>query len=271
MDYPDVLLDIDQHIATVTLNRPQILNALSSAMFSSLDQVYQRIEEDDEIRVVIITGAGRGFCSGIDLNQTKFVGGPPRRPAFDPREYWTFKVQALSKPTIAAVNGVAVGGGMALALACDIRIASDQARFSTRFSAIGMSVLDGMGNLLPRTVGLSKALELLYTSEMLDAAAAERIGLVSHVVPQEKLMERTMELAEKIASGPPIGLQLTKHVVYSGLNKNFQDHLPYQQYTTQINASLVPHDVVEGGRAFAERRDPKFKGIVSPEEGTSES
>ena len=122
----------------------------------------------------------------------------------NPSDHWLARLLAVTKPTICAVNGVAAGGGLALTLGCDIRIASDQARFSAIFARIGMSVLDGCGGLLWRAVGLAKALELLFTAEIIDAAEAERIGLVSYVTPHERLMERAMELAEKIAAGPPV-------------------------------------------------------------------
>ena len=143
----------------------------------------------------------------------------------------------MTKPTLAAVNGVAAGGGLSLALACDIRIASEKARFSAIFAKIGMSVLDGNGWLLPRAVGLSKALELFFTAEIIDAQEALRIGIVSYVVPHELVLDRALELAEQIAANPPVALQLTKNVVFDGLEKTFSQHLPTQWAAQQKNAS----------------------------------
>ena len=263
MHYVDLTFELKGTVAIMTMNRPQVLNALSPEMFVSLERAYQEINRNHDIRVAILTGAGRGFCSGIDL-KTVNVGERARQEInLDPTDYWIAKLLAVTKPTIAAVNGVAVGGGMALTLACDIRIASDQARFSTRFAAIGAPALDGTGSLLPRAVGLSRALELIYTADMVDAERAERVGLVSSVVPHEQLLERSMELAERIAAGPPLAHQLSKYIVYNSLHRSFPDHMPFQQYSNLANATLAGHDLEEGALSFRERREPRFRGLSS--------
>lgn len=261
MAYQDLTFDVKEHIATITLNRPEALNALSRPMMDSLDLAYQEVNRNNGIRVLVITGAGRGFCSGIDLKLTNMSQVSVERLFLDPGDYWTGKLLRVTKPTIGAVNGVAVGGGMALALACDFRIASDQARFSTRFAQIGMSVLDGMASLLLQAVGLAKTLELLYTSEMLDAQAALKLGIVSYVYPQDQLMAKVTEMARKIAEGPPLAHQLSKYVVLNTVGRNFHDHMPYQLYSTSLNRTLAQHDIQEGVQSFRERRQAKFRGL----------
>ncbi len=267
MAYEDLTFRVEDNIAIVTMSRPDALNALSQAMFDSLEASYKEINERDDIRVAVFTGAGRGFCSGVDIKLTPLSSGKRLRPNLGPTDYWTAKAQSVTKPTIAAVNGHAVGGGLALALAMDVRIASDQARLSTRFSQLGAPVLDGVGNLLPRVVGVPKALELLYTAEMLTGEKAAEIGLVNYVYPHEEFWEKTMDFARKLAQGPPLGLALTKWVVYNSYDKSFLEHLPNQLYASTINSRLAEHDLQEGGRAFAERRDPSFRGVIPPEEG----
>ncbi|MBI3743227.1 MAG: enoyl-CoA hydratase/isomerase family protein [Chloroflexi bacterium] len=259
----ELLIETKDHITTVTLNRPHALNALTMTMLDSFARLWERLNDDHDTHVVIITGAGKGFCSGIDLKQTNMAEqGKNRRPNYNFSQQWIASMQAFTKPTIAAVNGVAAGGGLGLALGCDIRIASDAARFSAIFANIGMPVLDGVGSTLPATVGIAKALEMIYTADILDANEAARIGLVSYVVPAADLMTRTRAMAEKIAAGPPIGLSMSKHVVYSSVGRTFIEHLPHQALAVLANSSLANHDIAEGGVAFRERRKPKFKGYA---------
>jgi len=263
MSYENMIFDKREHIVTLTLNRPDALNALDTRLLTELGLACAEIDADPAVRVAVVTGAGRGFCSGGDLKGAGFAektgGGVLQNPA----DHWISKVLGITKPTIAAVNGVAAGGGLSLALACDVRIASERARFSAVFAKIGMSVLDGAGWLLPRAVGLSKALELLFTAEIIDAQEALRIGLVGYVVAHEQLVERALELAEGIAANPPVALQLTKNVVYDGLGKTYPQHLPTQWAAQQKNLALARHDIVEGGRAFAEKRKASFRGLES--------
>lgn len=269
MDFKDLMFEKKDHIATITLNRPHVLNALTPEMMESLEAVYRVLEEDGDIRVAIFTGAGRGFCSGADLRQPELANPTQRGPRLHPGEQWIARLMGISKPTIAAVNGPAVGGGLALALGCDIRIASEDARFSAIFSNIGFPVRDGIGWLLPRIVGLSKALELIYTADMVDVREAERIGLVSYVVPVDKLMERALGLAQTIATKPPLALQFSKGIVYQSLHRSYAEHLPHQYYIALANSTFVPHDAQEGARAFREHRKPKFRGMAPLKEGDS--
>jgi 2-(1,2-epoxy-1,2-dihydrophenyl)acetyl-CoA isomerase len=229
MAWKNLIYEVDEHVATVTLNRPETLNAVNEGLHDELGQVCAQINADHAVRVALITGAGRGFCSGGDVREMRMAGGGVVAPILqNPAEHWLGRLLAVTKPTIAVINGVAAGGGLALALACDLRIASDRARFSAIFARIGMPVLDGCGGLLWRAVGLEKALEMLFTAEIIDAAEAGRIGLVGRVVPHDELMLRARELAGRIAAGPPVALQLTKSVVYDSLDKTFLEHLPTQ-------------------------------------------
>ncbi len=267
MPYQDLLFEKRDNIATITLNRPQSFNAITQDMLNDFAEVCRVLTEDNDIRVAIFTGAGKGFCSGIDLKMTDLTQRKEQLPNMNNAEQWIARVQAITKPTIAAVNGVAAGGGLGLALGCDIRIASETARFGAIFAKIGMPVLDGVGSLLPRTVGLAKALEMIYTADVIDAGEAERIGLVSYVVPAEKLMERTLEMARKIAGNAPVALQLSKNSVYSSLHRSYQDYLTYQFYNAMINSNFASHDVREGGLAFREKRQAKFRGLTPSEQG----
>jgi 2-(1,2-epoxy-1,2-dihydrophenyl)acetyl-CoA isomerase len=246
-------------IAVFTLNRPHALNAFTPEMMEAWEPEWRRLGADPDVRVVLLTGTGKGFSAGIDLSgvdMTKI----DQLPELTYGRHWIAQVQQMPKPTIAAINGVAAGGGLGLALACDIRVASDQARFGTAFAKIGMPVLDGVGHTLVQAIGLSRALELLYTAEVIDAARAERIGLVSHVWPHAEFMDRAFELAERIAAGPPLGQSLTKHAVYGGIGRSFTDYVPYQYMAVALNSAYGAHDIAEGGLAFREKRKPKFKG-----------
>lgn len=262
MDSEEVFVDKQDHIAVITLNRPRVLNALTESMLRTLPALCEELSQDDDIRVVILTGAGRGFCSGGDLTQIDL--SRPRRRIKPPSatEHLTCLL-TVPKPTIAAVNGIAAGGGLALALACDIRIASEEARFSAIWAKAGMPAVDGVGWILPRIVGLSKALELIFTAATIDAHEAERIGLASLVVPSDQLLERAKEMAERMAAGPPVALALSKSIVYTSLETSYIDYLSRDPYYMLANATLAGHDVQEGARAFREKREPKFQGWAS--------
>jgi 2-(1,2-epoxy-1,2-dihydrophenyl)acetyl-CoA isomerase len=248
------------HVVVLTLNRPEALNALDSGLLAELADASQQADGDPSVRVVVVTGAGRAFCAGGDVKGENFAEGVGQAALPDPRDHWAARLLAIRKPTIAAINGVAAGGGLSLALACDVRVASEQARFSAIFARIGMSVLDGCAWLLTRAVGHSKALELLFTTEMIDAQEAARIGIASRVVPHGELMSQSLALAERIAANPPVALQLSKRVVYGALEKNFLEHLPIQWAAQRENLELARHDVEEGTRAFREKRPARFRG-----------
>jgi len=263
MDYQDIIYKCENGIATMTLNQPDKMNALSPGMRDSMYRVVDDISRDKTVRVLIITGAGRAFCSGADV---KSLAESASRPASQerPREaasrYISLHVlmQKCEKPIIAAVNGVAVGAGLDLAMACDIRIASDQARFSEIYIRRGILPAEGGTYFLPRLVGMDKACLLTWTGDMIDAKEAERIGLVTMVVPHNELETATRELAEKLAKSAPLAIQRSKRALYEGLDMDIESTMKYiQQLMREIQQSA---DYKEGTRAFLEKREPIFRG-----------
>lgn len=255
--------EIQDHIGTITLNRPEAMNALTRELYAELEQTVRDAHSDPEVRCLIITGEGRAFCSGDDVKQI-MLGAKRDETVTRLREIKPKPTPAAAallecdKPIIAAVNGPAVGWGMDLTLFCDIRIASERAKFGELFIKRGL-VAD-LGGLwrLPLVVGPSKAAELLFTGDVIDAAEAERIGLVSKVVPHEELMPAARELAAKIAANPPIamrymkeGLRMARHATMQEMGAYIGNALAYL-FTTE--------DHREGALAFVEKRDPVFKG-----------
>lgn len=262
--YQDAILEKEEGIATLTLNLPERLNALSPEIREALLRAAEDVAGDDDTRVLIITGAGRAFCSGADVRglagQTEIRSGEAgRRGIMGPLSLPIWKLSNLEKPVIAAVNGVAAGAGFGLAMACDIRIASENARFSSIFVRRGLPVEWGLSHFLPRAVGLAKALEIMWTGDMIDAREAERLGIVSKVVPHDNLMKETRALATKIAKGPPIAIELIKRTVYAGLqSNNLVAQLGYETYAAGVCART--EDFQEGVKAFLEKREAVFKG-----------
>jgi len=263
MTYGDMILEKEDGIAILTLNRPEKLNAISMEMREGFAKVVEEVCNDDEIKVLIITGAGRGFCSGADVGgQMARVSEEvkiPRSFLLEPLGAFLLPIRNLGKPTIAAVNGIAAGIGLSLALLCDIIIASDQARFSAIWVKRALIPDGGATYLLPRIVGTGKALELMFTGDIIDAKEAERLGLVNRVVPHQDLMKEAKELAGKIAKGPPITLELTKRAVYKSLQNDLERQLDFETYAQNI--CLGTDDHKEGVKAFLEKRDPVFRGI----------
>lgn len=253
-------------IALVTLNRPDRLNALLPVMRIAIRQAIEDVAADDDMRVLVITGNGRGFCAGADVEtvatQTEWAEDETRRrilvqPVNTPR--LILMVRDLPKPTITALNGVAAGAGVGLALAPDIVIASDQARLRCGFIGRGLLPGDALTYLLPRLMGTGPALEFMYTNDFMDAKTMERLGVVNRVVPHDKLMEETMALAARVAKGPPIAMALAKRAVYKGLGaRDLESHLEYEH--SLIWACFQTEDHKEGVRAFMEKREPVFKG-----------
>jgi len=261
------------HIATITLDRPQVMNALNRELYARLEDAFRQAHRDPEVRAVILTGEGKAFCSGDDVREIMLAqpdgaravspaaAGPPAVRPRDPRPKPTPAAVAVldcDKPVIAAVNGPAVGWGMDLALFCDIRIASDRARFGELFVKRGL--VSDIGGLwrLPQVVGPSKAAELLFTGDVIDAHEAERIGLVSRVVPHDDLIHTATALAEKIAANPPIAVRYLKE----GLRRaTYGDINDIGAYVGQSLAYLfTTEDHKEGARSFIEKREPHFTG-----------
>ncbi|MBW2675830.1 MAG: enoyl-CoA hydratase [Deltaproteobacteria bacterium] len=262
MSYQDIIVEREKGVATITLNRPERLNAFSPEMRVSLFRAIEEVSDDSEVRAVIITGAGRGFCTGYDwslgASQNPADLGLGESHRLDPLGWLGLRIHQLDKPTIAAVNGVAAGGGFGLMLVCDFRIASENSRMGPVFIRRGLSLDWGISYFLPRLIGLSRALELAMTGEMIDAQEAERIGLVNRVVPADELLAAAKELAAKLAKGPPIGLHLTKRSIYRAQTMNLMQALDYESYAQSI--CFQTEDVQEGIRAFLEKREPEFKG-----------
>lgn len=271
MAYEAITLEKESGIATLTLNRPVVLNALNPVLLADIAQAIDEVEEDDEQKVLILTGAGRGFCSGADLSSP--IPGSPEAAAnaaarqgrrlktlpFAGFGRVALRLRAMSKPTIAAVNGVATGAGFSLALGCDIRIASEAARFSAIFVRRALVADTGATYLLPRIIGTARAMELMFTGDFVDAHEAERIGLVSRVVPPDQLMPAAKELAMKIAKGPSVSIELMKRMVYDGLEaNNFAASLAYEGWAQSV--CHLTEDTKEGRLAFQEKREPNFKG-----------
>lgn len=263
MAYEDLLLEKEGGIATITLNVPEKLNALTRKMSRSLPLVADDIAKDEEVRVVIVTGAGRGFCSGADVTAMARGSGTTQPSLYERLQvigwphYDVFP--RLNKPVIAAINGACVGGGFSLALSCDIRIASETARFGVAQVARALVPDYGLTYYLPLAIGMSRALELMFTAEIIDAAEAERLGIVSRVVSPDELMKVTQELATKIAKQAPIPVELTKKMVWRGLFDDLTRQIDLETYAQQI--CFQTEDFRDSVRAFLEKQpQPQFKG-----------
>ena len=266
MQFEQVLYDKSDGIATITLNRPQRMNAFTPQM---LDEWYAALQDahlDREIRVVIVTGAGRGFCSGADVSAGAASSLMDReRSLVENRNFLRDSVQRIprlavlmEKPYIAAVNGPAVGAGMDMASMCDIRFAAETARFAMTYVRMGLVPGDGGCYYLPRIVGLARTLDLIWTGRLFDAQEALAMGYVSAVVPADQLMEYTRECALKLARGPAVAIQQAKRLVYRSLELGADAALDLAQQAMFICQNT--EDAREGPRAFAEKREPQFKG-----------
>lgn len=265
MEGKDLILEKDGHVAILTLNRPEKMNAISQEMRETIPRTLQEIQEDDNLRAVIITGAGRGFCSGADVAAVQAAQAAGQQADTSRKTLlalacnFILGFEKINKPVIAAINGVAAGVGLTMTLACDVRIASSNARFSAIWVKRGLIADGGATLLLPLTVGLEKALELCFTGEVIDAKEAERIRLVSRVVPAEELMTRAKELAQKIAAVPPVSVELAKRVMWEKIRNQLREQLILESYAQ--NVCRTTQDQKEAVKAFMEKREPQFKGI----------
>ncbi len=257
--YDTLLIALADGVLTVTLNRPDVLNAVNEQLSRDLQESLRFADRSVEVRCVVLTGAGRGFCSGQDLRDRAGVGdvsyADSIRRRYNPL---ILRLSTMEKPTIAAVNGVAAGAGCNVALAADIRIASDRARFIEVFSRIGLIPDSGGTYHLPRLVGLAKAFELAYTADEIDAAEALRIGLVNRVVAHDDLLTVTMDLARRLAEGPTRGYGLTKRAFRYAMSAPLDAALEYEAHMQEIAGHTADHQ--EGVKAFLEKRKARFEG-----------
>ena len=258
-----LLAEKTEHVAVFTLNRPQKLNALNSDLRDAMQDAIADAEADDDVRAVVFTGAGRGFCSGADL-----TGGGARPPPPSQNEHlddlgWVgrqaLSLYGLNKPTIAAVNGVAAGAGMSLALACDLRVGSAQTRFKTVFIERNLSPDSGMSFFLPRIVGYSRAADLIYTSRTVDAEEAHRIGLLDRLVDHEDLLDTALEVAAQMTSWPPLVLRMSKRVLQHNMECDLDAAVRFELTSLSFGNRAV-NDRKESIAAFRERRKPTYTG-----------
>ncbi len=259
---PLVLETREGGVVTLTLNRPERLNALNVELGVALVAALVRAANDPEVRVVVLTGAGKAFCSGGDLGLIRDArdrgAGRELEPLLRAGAQVVVHMRTMPKPIIAAVNGAAAGAGMNVALACDIRIASDQAVFGQNFARVGLFPDYGGTWLLPRLVGPARAAEMFYTGGMIDAREAERIGVVNRVVLHEELASQTHALAERLAAAPPLAVRAIKQVLFGAGRAELESALEFE-VKTQMQCFLS-EDCGEGIRAFFEKRAPRFQG-----------
>ncbi|MFL5613240.1 MAG: enoyl-CoA hydratase/isomerase family protein [Gemmatimonadaceae bacterium] len=258
MPYHHLLVSIQDRIATLTVNRPDKLNALNSALIGELGAAIDEMQSREDVGGILLTGAGRAFIAGADISELSGVSAlDGRRLARGGQEIFR-KFELSPKPTIAAVNGFALGGGCELAMACQIRIASDAAKFGQPEVKLGLIPGYGGTQRLPRLVGRGRALQLLLTGEMIDGAEAYRIGLVNRVVPADQLIPVSTAMLQQILTNAPLGVGACIDAVDRGFDMPLDDALALE--ATMFGVLIATEDTAEGTRAFLEKRPPRFTG-----------
>ena len=266
MTFQDIIYEKSEDVATLKLNRPHKLNALTLNSYKEIAQALEDAAQDESIRIIVMTGEGRAFCSGDDVQEIFLLGEDEYLAQTKERideltgvkEAGANEILFLDKPTIAAVNCPAVGYGMDISLMCDIRIASDRARFGEVFVRRGLMCETGALLILPRLVGWSKAAELIFTGDIIDAQEAYRIGIVNRVVPHEELMDATLELARRIAANAPLGLRLSKQGLRRSMGLDIHALLQWEGACQQLLFKTEDHK--EGALSFTEKREARFRG-----------
>jgi len=259
----DFLYEARDGIATITLNRPEVLNALTFEVYAQLRDLFEALRHDAAVKVVVLTGAGEGFCSGGDVQD--IIGELLKRDMKGHLEFTRMtgavvaNMRLLDKPILAALNGTTAGAGAVLALASDLRVASERARFAFLFSRVGLTGADmGTGYLLPRVVGLGRAFELLLLGDTIDAPTAERYGLVNRVVPHDELLPFALEWARKLAAGPTLAISMTKRMVNNELSMDLASAIEAEAQAQAL--LLMGEDHRAFYEAFTANRKPTFTG-----------
>lgn len=258
---PTILTQVEDHVQIITLNRPEQKNAFNTEMIDYWVESLEQAQRDENVHVVVITGSGNAFCSGGDV---KRMSEYSNSPLGHKQRLWEFihrvplTLKKMDKPVIAAINGPAVGAGLDMALMADIRTMADTAKVSEGYVKVGLVPGDGGAYYLPRLVGESKALELLWTGNFIEAEQALQMGMVNHVYPQHAFMEKTLELAKQIASGPQLAIRMTKRAVKQSLKMDLESSLDLISSHFAIIKETEDHK--EGIAAFSEKRSPKFQG-----------
>jgi enoyl-CoA hydratase/carnithine racemase len=270
----DLVFEIENGIATITLNRPDSLNAFSVDMINAWIEALIEVRDNDNIRVLVLTGNGKAFCAGGDIKAIKNNDGFLSKDGYEEYDFsstglnrknslWKYVqripllMEEIDKPTIAAINGAAIGAGLDMTLQCDIRISSYKAKFGEGYVKLGIVPGDGGGYFLPRIIGVDKALEMLWTGKIVDASEAKEMGLISHVYPHEQFLEESYKLADQLARGPQQAIRLIKRTVQQGLKTDLRTSLDL--VSSYMGLVTEHHDYHEGINALLEKRKPDFE------------
>jgi enoyl-CoA hydratase len=256
MKFKNIVLEIKDNVGVVKMNRPDAMNALNGQTLSELKEAISQLKDDDAVRVIIITGEGKAFVAGADIAEMKDMTAEQAEEFSRTGQKVFSRIAKIKKPVIAAVNGFALGGGCELAMACDIRVASEKAKLGQ--PEVNLGVIPGFAGTqrLSRLVGSAKAKELIFTADMVDAQTAHSIGLVNQVVPAEQLMDACMEMAKKIASKGPKAVRLAKKVVNEGVEEKLEKGSEYE--THEFGECFASGEAKEGMSAFLEKRKPNW-------------
>lgn len=258
----EVLYEIDQHVATITFNRAEKQNTISGPMLNRLSELMLKADADPEIRAIVITGSGKFFCAGLDLRGSDIsnsLATNEKSPVtLDLKNTPPTVLHNLDTPTIASINGSAAGYGMDLALGCDIRVMADSAKLAAAFTARGVVPESGGTWILPRLIGWAKASEIIFTGKTLLAEECLELGLVSHMVNNNEVGEKSLEIARQISSRAPLAVQASKRMMRMGMNENFNDHVHH--VFLQLLPLFQSDDFAEGMASFMEKREAEFKG-----------